>query len=87
MSRHKYLWTQDYYDGGTLDLGDLGRWYILEKISEVTRWWHYPPHESVAVYLCQKVTGGELGQKAILKIRSECVCKQIKHHQCHWVVS
>jgi hypothetical protein len=66
------------------DLGTRGldTWRLVHKISEKTsrKDYHLFPYEAVTVYTCEKVDGGDAGQRATMKIRVEYVRLRERKH-------
>ncbi len=59
-------------DGYQIHFVKAGTWRITEKLTEKTCQDPYlTPCESVAVFVCEKVTGSDVGKEAIVKIRLE----------------
>jgi hypothetical protein len=76
-SHPEFRWIGNILNGRTISFTDTKTaWKLTYKISEKTCQIHYPrPFESVAVFVCEQVSGDDVGQKAIMKIRTECVSR------------
>jgi hypothetical protein len=71
-----FQWTGDYFVGKKVSFAfaNPGTWQLIHKISEKTcQIYHLDPFELVTVYVCEKVSGEGVGQRAIMKLRTEYV--------------
>lgn len=73
--RREFEWIGRLLDGREVSFTDSKTtWELTYKISEKTCQIRYPlPFESVTVFVCEQVSGDHIGQKAIMKVRTEYV--------------
>lgn len=70
----EFHWIANYLHGKEITFADSGRWRLIHKISEKTCQQYYSyPFEAVTVFICEKLSGEDMGQRAIMKIRTEYV--------------
>jgi hypothetical protein len=71
-SSDDFPWISDYFNHKEISFADSGTWRLIHKISEKTCQLDYPPpFESITVFICKKACGDGVGQKAVMKIRTE----------------
>ena len=70
-----YQWIGSLLNGRRISFTDSKTsWKLIYKISEKTCQTDYPlPFESVTVFICEQLSGDDVGQRAVMKVRTECV--------------